>query len=428
MSFILNIFTILVLGIFSFKTFALESSDQFSTQILKMYNKNILVLNRGLEDGIFKKDHIKLTNQEGFIARGICIKTTLLTSHWKIYRVVRPQLVSMDSLYTLNAINQSEIPADLIKYSKVDFTRYFKDFGDEDVSKEVELQQQRIAHYDLPEDAKSTPAFKEVSKSDFDKFVETTFSDKELKEDLSKFYLNIFASPLSYQTRYNQKEVHYGANLYNIAQRYQFNINSIETQRRILNPVTKEGYESKSSHHDFSFQFNHITDHFSITSYLSYDREKIGNIYYPYRYTQVALLGLKLHVWEQDPKDNFFEISYAPSFDSMEFSDPNNLDQSYIQRQGIRHRIRAKIYADLTDRIHSKTDLLYMPLASISSEEYQFNDNQIRFSQTFSYNLGASFFADYLVQYEVDELRAKVYDISEHNTTQTFRMRYEFDI
>ncbi len=428
MSLVLNICTFLIVAIFSIKTFALESSDSFETQILKMYNRNILVLNRGLEDAIFKKDHIKLSSNDGFIARGICVKATLLTSHWKIYRVVRPELVSKDSLYTLRSINQSEIPRDFIKYARVDFTKYFKNFGDEDVTKELDLQKERVAMFDLPNDIKQSNAFTEIKKTNFDKFIETTFSDKELKEDLSNFYLNFYASPLTWQTRYNQKETHYGAKLYNTGHRYLFEINSMESRRRILDPVTEKGYNSKYTHHDFSFQFNRLTENFSIISSVNYDSEKIGNIYYPYSYTQFAIIGLKYHVWEADPKDNFFEISYAPSFDKILFSNPQDLSGNFLKRQGIRHLIKVKIYSDLTERIHSKSELTYAPMETVSASDVDIKDTRIHYSQTFSYKMGTQFYWDYLLQFENDELRSEIYNISANNTTQTFRLRYEFDI
>lgn len=118
-----NIATLVIILIFSAKVFALESSDIMKTQILKAYGKNILVLNRGLEDAIFKKDHIKITSSEGFIARGICIKANMMTSHWKIYRVVRPELVSKDTLYDMKSINQSELPYDIKKYTNINLEK-----------------------------------------------------------------------------------------------------------------------------------------------------------------------------------------------------------------------------------------------------------------------------------------------------------------
>lgn len=428
MSLVLNVFTVLILIVFSVKTFALESSDIVDTQILKIYNKNVLVLNRGLEDAILKKDHIKITSDDGFIARGICIKTSMLTSHWKIYRVVRPELVSKDTLYKMRSINQSEIPKSLGKFSKVDFSKYFSDFGDKDVNKQLKLQQERIAKYDLPESTKSTDVFKESQVSKFDKFVETNFNDETLKNDLSSFYLDLFASPISWQTRYNQKENHFGAKLYNKGEKYQFEINLVEAQRKILDPVTKEGFNSKSTHQDIHFQFNRLSENFSVISFVSYDKEKIGNNYYPYDYYQVGVLGFKYHIWEDDPKSNFFEISYTPAFDTIKLTDPTSANFDLIEREGIRHIIRARYYSDFSKTLHNKTEIVYAPFVQLSSQNFDYQDTRTTFETTFSYDLGKSFFWDYKLGYERDDLRAEVYNIGADNTTQTFRFRYEFDI
>ena len=85
---------IIPIFIICLNAFAIESTDILNVNVIKSYDNNILVINRGLEDGIYKADHIKLTNKEGYIARAICIKASMLISHWKVYRVVRPELLS----------------------------------------------------------------------------------------------------------------------------------------------------------------------------------------------------------------------------------------------------------------------------------------------------------------------------------------------
>jgi len=127
---------------------SLISSDTMSAQILTYLDKNVLSINRGLDDGIVKGDHMKLTNDQGFIARGICLKAVMGKSYWKIYRVVRPELVSKDSLYTLRAMNQSEIPKDLKKFREADFRALVTEEAEEDA---IKRQQDFIINYDLPE-------------------------------------------------------------------------------------------------------------------------------------------------------------------------------------------------------------------------------------------------------------------------------------
>ncbi len=419
-------FSALYIGFLS-NALALESSDSLRLKILKSYNKNILVLSRGLEDGIIVKDHIKITSEDGFIARGICLKATLLTSHWKIYRVVRPQLVSKDSIYTAYSINQSEIPSDIAALRPVDFTPYLKDYSDEDVLKGLEMQQERIAKYDLPTSVKETKNFQYNSKSGVQKLIDNTFQDRKIRRDLSKNYLNIFASPYSVQTRFDQKEVHYGAKLYNKGEKYRYELNALEAQRRIIDPVTQEGYNSKTTHYDFSFQINRATQNLSIITYLSYDRQKIGEVYYPHDRYQVGIFGLKLHLWEEDPKNNFADLSYIPVFDSLEYSNPNSQDGTGLtELVGVRHRLSLNFYNDMSDKLHNKTSIIYSPFMDIASLELENDFVNFNFSTMFSYNLGSKFFADYGVDYEQDQFRGDTYNIPPTNLTQTVRFRYEF--
>ncbi len=193
-SFIL--FSLLITGVLACsKAQALITSDQMQTHILKIYDKNVLVLDRGLEDGVFKGDHIKMTNQEGFIARGICLQSSLTLSHWKIYRVIRPELVSMDSTYLLHSINQSEVPKSLKGYREVDFSGAY-DYSEEDANKGLKLQQERLANYDLPESIIEKGGYpkKEARPKEQDFFAKN-FSREKLDKDFSTLELSVFASP-----------------------------------------------------------------------------------------------------------------------------------------------------------------------------------------------------------------------------------------
>lgn len=408
--------------------YALESSDIMDTQILKAYNKNILVLNRGLEDAIYRNDHIKLTNDNGFIARGICIKVTMLASHWKIYRVVRPELVSKDTIYQMRSINQSLTPQDIAKLKQVDFSQYFS-YGDKERLKELKLQNKRVANYDLPKRIQDTALYERATKSRFDQFIEDNVIDVDLKKDISETYFEIFASPYTWETLYDQRESHYGARLYNKGSKLQYELNALERQRRIVNPLNRfESFNSKATHYDLTLQLNRVAKNWSMISWINYDREKFGRIYYPFKYYYGGILGLKYHVWEQDAKRNFFEISYLPIFDTIEYDDPTNPETDLTERTGYRHQFLARLYSDISEKLHLKFDLRYAPFTFDIIGVDDWGDNMMNLNLTFSYDLGNSFFADYSLQYMKDELRANVYSIREDNTINTIRLRYEFDL
>ena len=86
------------------------------------------------------------------------------------------------------------------------------------------------------------------------------------------------------------------------------------------------------------------------------------------------------------------------------------------------------MYGNFTPKLSNKTEIIYAPLVNLSSNDFDYEDTYIEAKSMFSYNLGTDFFWDYIIKYERDDLRSEVYDIRADNTTQTFRLRYQFDL
>jgi hypothetical protein len=408
---------------------ALESTDVMPTRILKAYDRNVLVVNRGVEDGIYRHDHIKLTNDNGFIARGICIKVTMLTSHWKIYRITRPELLSMDSMYDLRSINQSEIPQDISKLKEIDFKKILR-YGDRNVLRQLKLQNDRIVRYDLPQKVKQSDIYREKNKSKFEAFVEKNFQAKNFEEDLSQTRLELFASPYTFETLYDQRESHYGARLFNRGKKYQYEIFALERQKKLIDPFDQNrNYSTKATQYKLNFQINRVTDNWSLISFVQFDREKFGRIYYPHRFYRAAPLGFKYHIWEDNPLTDFFEISYAPSFDLIEYNDLTvSTTDSLRERVGFRHTLQATINATMSESWSSRFNLYYAPYAESPGADIDWGDNMLSVSQSFNYKLAENVFFDYRLQYMRDELRAQTYSIRPDNGINTFRLRYEISL
>lgn len=396
------------------------------TQILKIYNKNVIILNRGFEDAIFQGDHIKVTSDDGFIARGICLRTTALTSHWKVYRVVRPQLVSMDTEYKMRSINQSEIPEDYLAFGEVDFSKYYNKYGDKDVLRGLKLQQARLVKSDLPLSAAQTKFKEREGKSTFDSFVSDNFKSEDLKEDLQTFSFGFYASPISWQSRDKQVESHFGASLGNTGKKYQFNFGFEKKQKKFVDPVTKNEFSSEANLYTGGFQLNRITENFSVVSKFMLRNEKIGEIEYPKKHLQLGFFGLKYHIWEENTTTDFMDISYVPLLDDMEYSSKDLTNT--LQRKVLRHEIALRLHSRIIDNLYSQTHIIYAPSQELSGEKLTSKDTNTRFMVMLSWKLGGDFFADYKIDFEKDILRSEVYNIDSDNTTQSVRFRYAVDI
>ena len=103
----------IILGVlFSFSASALAPYESIkNVKILRVLPNNVVMLNRGLEDGIMRNDHAKLsTDIEGYGSRAICVRVTSETSYWKLYRVPHSEAFSLDYTYTLAGMADKEIP------------------------------------------------------------------------------------------------------------------------------------------------------------------------------------------------------------------------------------------------------------------------------------------------------------------------------
>ncbi|MBD66285.1 MAG: hypothetical protein CME62_13830 [Halobacteriovoraceae bacterium] len=408
-------------------TFALESTDRIEVNILKAYNQNILVLDRGIEDGIFRKDHIKIVSRDGFIARGICLKTSMSQSHWKIYRVTRPELVSKDVTYNMLSINQSQIPRDLKRFTTIDLENYFAKNDKSKNQKIIELQQERIAKFDLPESVSDTESFKTENQSDFAQFIDRNTSQEDLSRDLSNAKIEFFASPITWQTRDWEEQEHYGIRISNFGLKYQYQIQAIEKRIEYQDPYSEITYRSKSTFYDADLQINRVSKNSSLISHAHYHREKIGQIYYPHRDIQLGVMGWRYHIYEENPENKFADISYIPIFNSFEYStrDGENIEEIL----GIRHQIQFRVSSYFTENVTNQTTLTYSPFMNAEDNYTLDPDNVLSLASTrFSWDLKNNFFFDYSLEYEKDLFRSNVYGIKAENTTQTVQLRYLWDI
>lgn len=102
-----------ILGVLlSFSAYALDPIESLkNVHILKTYPDNIVLLDRGIEDGIQRNDHAKISQEtQGYSSRALCLKAEATQSTWKIYRVPYAEAFSKDYTYTLSGMADKEIP------------------------------------------------------------------------------------------------------------------------------------------------------------------------------------------------------------------------------------------------------------------------------------------------------------------------------
>ncbi len=411
--------------------YGLESTDKLNVSVLKAYANNYLVINRGLEDGIDKGDHIKLTNKHGYIARAICVKTSMLISNWKVYRVVRPELLSFDSTYLLRSMNQSEIPKDITFLGKRDYSRRFNDFTDKDIKKEVKMQQKRIASFDLPNDMKDDPIFVEAKKTTSDHFMDKNFDADKFKKDLSVIDISLFASPFSFQSHNNQKDVNFGFRIRNNGEKYKFDINYNKKESVDVDPFTEEAVEASSTHTDMIFDIKNISENVSYFAYVSMDNAKIGNMDVPKDHTQIGPIGFRYHFIRpgEDETFNNFDISYIPLIDSVEYDENRaNAATTESSKQNFRHGFKLNFFANISHDSTVETVLWYSPYMDLGSKGVDTNDTKTNLSMIYNWHLSEKLSTEVSYQYLYDITLFDEYAIDPMNQITTINLRYDFTL
>lgn len=404
---------------------ALVSSDKMTTQILKMYDKNILVLNRGLEDGIFKGDHIKLTSEDGFIARGICLKTSMLLSHWKIYRVVRPQLVSKDTLYTLRSINQSQIPESLEEFQEVDFSSYYNDISDKDRLKGLEAQQERLAKYDLPESIFDAEKKSKKAPSEVETFIDENFDATTLSQNMDKFSFSLFASPMAWESLNQQRNMYFGFQLKNIGTKYTFELQGEQRETKIVDRFTKEEVEKVYTRVDSSFIINRFADNWSFFSYALFEQETQGEISNPKAQVNVGPVGFYYHLQHKNELGEESRLGFIPMFDFRSYED---LEEETFERSNARLGLRLYFVEALAKDLSFKGDFWYNPYFNLDEQDIDYEDSRTNLKAILNKRFTKNFSIEYQLQYLKDQTYKNDLGVNPENVINTINFRLNTEL
>lgn len=406
--------------------FGLVTSDKMPTKILKVYDKNVLVLNRGLEDGIFKGDHIKLTSEEGFIARGICLKASMLLSHWKIYRVVRPQLVSKDATYLLHSMNQSEIPDDLQSFRQVDLSEFF-DFDDkitdQDLLKGLELQQERLAKYDLPEsiiEAQSVP--KNFKDDEAAEFIKKNISSKALKRDFKKLEFTAFASPVAWESLNNQRNLYFGFGVKNRGVKYDMQIQAEQRESRIVERYSKQEVEKLYRRAEGAFAIKDFAPKWSYVAYGLYEQEKQGDIYNPKSQINIGPAGFYRHFSQPNAKGEEAKFGFIPMFDKRVFE---NQQGEEAERSNARLGLHWYFREALSDKTTFTADFWHSPYFDLGTQELDLEDTRTNLKAVLNRKITDYFSFEYQIQYLKDITYKRDLGVEPENIINTVNFRID---
>lgn len=431
----------IIIGSISHHAMALITSDVIPTQILKVYDQNILAINRGLEDGMFKGSHIKLTSDDGFIARGISLKSSMTVSYVKIYRVIRPELVSKDTLYSLKDMHQSEIPEDLEYLKNAELPFNLKEIKPSELGKQLKLQQKRIAKFDLP---KSIKKAEKKRPSETESFIQKNISASQFKKDFANINLDFFMSPYQTQTLNDQKNLSYGVGIRNFGSKYEFSLQHSIFESSMVDPYTQNSFTTKSENTSIVFDVNKITDNLTYFMFGSREVAKNGDLFNPKLRLSGGFFGLKYHFVDDDElsqgANGFYkvDISYIPLYEiyTWEFYEfeynPNTFSFDQIKKTGkdryIRHSTRFRAYARVSQSSELRLLAWWKPYQNFKSGEMDWENNLTDVTLTFSTNITNGLFFNTSVNYTYDILQQRNFEVDPQNIINSVSLNYTLPI
>lgn len=337
----------IILCMISLPVLALVYGDKMTGRVLKAYNENYLVLNRGLEDGIFKNEHVKITNEQGYVSRAICVKPRMMISHCKVYRVVNPQLLSLDNEYTISSIKQSEIPDDLKRLKDIDYSNRYNDFTDKDVNKALKAQNERIVNFDLVNDFKRETLAPRDSATKTQALLDKNFNKKKLDKDLKELKVKLFASPLSFQKQGGQYSQDLGIEIANNGTKYDFSLAYFSRKNKVANQYIDTSITQETSSFEAGFELKDFSDDTSAISFVKIKSQEFDGIKTPMNSTKIGPIGAKYYLSQKDDFKSFF--SYVPFFEKTRLD--SVLKDRTIEKNLIRHRLVLKVQKALTKNI-----------------------------------------------------------------------------
>ncbi|MBA2406110.1 MAG: hypothetical protein H0V66_15145 [Bdellovibrionales bacterium] len=413
--------------LFSFQVFALESFERLNgVKILKVIEKNIILVDRGLEDGILINDHAKLSQeQEGYSARAICIRTKANMSYWKLYRIPYAETISKDLTYTIVGMADREIP-----FPQAKLRDSVVKFEDPDDTKKVPVGADPFSvKRDLPEQLTERDLIETVGPDKRKLFIEKALNQDQIKRDLQDFRVSIFASPFTRQSINSGETYRYGARAGNVASKYRLQGQFEQQQSRLKDPVTEEEVSTRSTSGQAQFVIHRLNPDMSSLSLVNYNSVRFSELGTPKSHWQFGPIGFTWHMFENRTWE-YFDLSYVPLYDirTTDVINPNTGSKSETKENGLRHGFRLAVKTKINERVSFENLLWVRPFQNLASWEIEGSNLNLSNDLKLIFNLSGNLFLDYNLVYQYDKLWETLSDLPATNTINSLNFRYDFDL
>jgi hypothetical protein len=416
----------IILGVlFSISAFALSPFEQLTNvKIIRVLPENVVMLNRGLEDGILRNDHAKLSNDtDGYSSRAICIKVSMDVSYWKIYRVPHAEAFSMDYTYTISGMADREIPFPEAKLR--DAVQAVTDAKE----KKAELGPDPfVVKRDLPERLTERDLLETVTPEKRKLFIEETLNQDRLKRDLQNYRISLFASPFMRQSINEGESLRYGFRGGNVASKYRLLTQFEQQQTKLRDPLTKNSVSTRSTNGQVQFVIHELSPSTSSLSLINYNSQRFSKLGTPKSHWQVGPIGFTWHLYESKTWE-YMDLSYIPLYDirtTETIGSSGNIKEN--KTNGLRHGFRLGMKSKINERVAFENILWVRPYQDLASWEIEGDNLNLVNDLKLIFNVSENFFFDYNLVLQRDKLWKKLNNLPETNTINSLNVRYDFDL
>ncbi len=416
----------IILGIIiSFSALAFDTNEQIANvKILKALPGNIVLINRGLEDGLTRNDHIKISNDvTGFSSRAICLKSRAATSYWRLYRLPLASAFSKDYSYVIAGISDREIPYPQDKLR--------------DVEQEIRDSEQKTGpgsdpfqvRRDLPERLSERDLLESFGPEKRRLQVEHILDQDRLERDLTDYRFSVYASPFTRQSINDAETLRYGFKGGNIGSKYRLLTQFEQQQTKLKDPVTKESISTRGTQGQVQFVIHKLSKNFSSLSLINYNSQRFSQYATPKYHYQVGPIGFTYHMYDSKTWE-YVDLSYIPLFDMRvtEVQNTTGTGYSSISQSGLRHGIRLAMKTRINERVSFENLLWVRPYQKLAGLGIESDNLNLVEDFKLIFNISGNFFMDYNLIFQKDKLWRTLSGLPEINTINSINLRYDFDV
>ncbi len=415
---------ILFIILSSFSAWALEPFEQIkNVKILKALSNNVVMIDRGLEDGLERNDHIKFSSEtEGYTSRAICLKSRATTSYWRIYRVPNEKAFSMDYAYTISGLADKEIPM-----PQAGWREKIEDFAVEAPKTNPKEDPFKVKR-DLPEKLTERDLIETVGPEKRKLHMEQILDQDRLSRDLKAYKASFYASPFTRQSINEAESLRYGFRGGNVASKYRLMTQFEQQQTKLKDPVTKESISTRGTSGQAQFVIHHLTPSVSSLSLISYNSQRFSSVATPKSHWQVGPIGFTWHLYDSKSWE-YIDLSYIPLYDTrttdiLRPDGSTKLDKT----SGLRHGLRFAMKSRINERVWFENLLWVRPYQDLATKNIESDNLNLVNDLKLIFNMAGNFFFDYNLIYQKDKLWATLSNLPENNVINSINLRYDFDL